>query len=297
MIIDFHTHRYAEAVRRDPASWGREMGESHWVKLVTDGPQGWPTPEETLRLMDAEGVGQAVLAGWYWENQDTADLQNAWHREWAGADPARWIPFISVQPRAGARAVKALEAALATGIFRGIGELMPTVQGFDVRGPVFRDIVTLAIEHGLPILLHVTEPVGHHYPGRVETPLEDFVWLAEAYPEACWVLAHWGGGLPFYCLNRRVGRALRHVYFDTAASPLLYDARVWRAVRDLVGAERILFGTDFPLRLYPRKESQPGYARVLTELRAAGLTPEEERAILSGNARRLLFEDDFTLEA
>ena len=288
MIIDFHTHRYAEEACRDPAGWGREHGEAHWVNLVTNGPQGWPTPEETVRTMDAEGVRGAVLAGWYWENQDTADLQNEWHRKWAEAEPTRWFPFVSVQPQVGARAVKAVEAALATGVFKGIGELMPTVQGFDVRGPVFRDIVALAVAHAVPILLHVTEPVGHLYAGRVETPLENFVWLAESYPDAIWVLAHWGGGLPFYCLNRRVGQALRRVYFDTAAGPLLYDARVWEAVKDLVGADRILFGTDYPLRLYPRAEKAPGYARVLAEVRAAGFSPEEENAVLFENARRLL---------
>ena len=49
------------------------------------------------------------------------------------------------------------------------------------------------------------------------------------------IAAHWGGGLPFYALMPEVREALENVYFDTAASHLLYDATVYRRVIELVG--------------------------------------------------------------
>ena len=67
------------------------------------------------------------------------------------------------------------------------------------------------------------------------------------FPEATIVCAHWGGGLPFYALMPEVEEALANVYFDTAASPFLYDRRVFEAGAGLVGAGRILLGERLPV--------------------------------------------------
>ena len=39
-------------------------------------------------------------------------------------------------------------------------------------------------------------PTGRPYPGRVATPLEDFLGLAGRFPRVRFILAHWGGQLP-----------------------------------------------------------------------------------------------------
>jgi predicted TIM-barrel fold metal-dependent hydrolase len=76
-----------------------------------------------------------------------------------------------------------------------------------------------------------------------------------------------------------VKQAMKNVYFDTAASPFLYSPQIYRRVADLVGADRILFGTDYPL-LSP--------TRLLDEINTTDLSEAEKRLILSENARRLL---------
>ena len=53
--------------------------------------------------------------------------------------------------------------------------------------------------------------------------------------------------MPFYALMPEVKAALKNVYFDTAASPFLYTPQVYGQVAQLVGAEKILFGSDYPL--------------------------------------------------
>jgi predicted TIM-barrel fold metal-dependent hydrolase len=53
-------------------------------------------------------------------------------------------------------------------------------------------------------------------------------------------------------------------------------------VRGLVGSDRILFGTDFPLL---------GIDRCARQVRESGLPPDEVEAILGGNAARLLLGD------
>jgi predicted TIM-barrel fold metal-dependent hydrolase len=77
-----------------------------------------------------------------------------------------------------------------------------------------------------------------------------------------------------------VAAALSNVWFDTAASPLLYGAEVWpRALTD-----RVLFGTDYPLVLYPQKELAPTFSCLLAEAKKAGASA----ATLGENAARLL---------
>jgi len=99
------------------------------------------------------------------------------------------------------------------------------------------------------------------------------------FPDLTTVCAHWGGGLPFYILMPEVREALKNVYFDTAASPFLYSPRVYNQVSQLVGADRILFGSDYPL--LPQ-------SRLLREINSTDLPEEARSLILSGNAGRLL---------
>jgi hypothetical protein len=76
-----------------------------------------------------------------------------------------------------------------------------------------------------------------------------------------------------------VKRAMANVYFDTAASPLLYSPRVYEQVVQLVGADRILFGSDYPLL---------EQGRGLKEIKSSNLSEDTIKQILAGNARRLL---------
>jgi hypothetical protein len=71
---------------------------------------------------------------------------------------------------------------------------------------------------------------------------------------------------------------LENVYFDTAASPFLYRPDVFAAVTGLVGANKILFATDYPL-IRAR--------RLLGQVEEACLAPEDQESVLSGNAARL----------
>ena len=93
------------------------------------------------------------------------------------------------------------------------------------------------------------------------------------------IAAHWGGGLPFYALMPEVDEAMQRTFFDSAATGFLYRPDVYARAVDLVGAERILFGSDFPL---------VSQAEQMKELRAAVPAAEQLEMILGGNAQRLL---------
>jgi predicted TIM-barrel fold metal-dependent hydrolase len=160
--------------------------------------------------------------------------------------------------------------------FIGLGELSPHSHQVPLSDPVWRKIITLAGELGMPVNLHVTDPSSKPYPGRVDTPLADFVSLARDFPRTKFILAHWGGGLAWADETA----ALPNVWYDTAASPLLYGPDVW-----LKGPSgRVLFGSDYPLVLYPEVGADPEFSGIIEEAKAAGAASE----VFRGNATGVL---------
>jgi predicted TIM-barrel fold metal-dependent hydrolase len=288
-IMDVHVHCYPAEVVENPIGWADAHGERHWGSLVTQGPQGWADPEGLLRAMDRDGISKVLLQAWYWENPETARRQNEWHARWLERYPDRFMACAAIHP-AMENPLGELESARKWGAC-AVGECLPVVQ--DKRGwshPAWEHILAWTTRQQWPLCVHLTEPVGHSYPGRIETPLHEAIDLFERHPGQKWICAHWGGGLPFYSLNRRVQKCLDNVWFDTAASPLLYDRKIWKTVCDLVGPDKILFGSDFPLLLYPRRHKTPGWAPLLEEFHTSGLPADARRKIAAGNYRAPLPE-------
>ena len=285
--IDAHVHLYPEEVNRSPAAWAAARGETHWATLCTrrrkDGRpvQIFPTVAELLREMDRAGVARVVLLGWYWEKPATCAVQNRFYAECVRAHPDRLAAFATLHPAVGREAtLTEMKRARNEGLV-GLGELSPHSQGYSMDDAVFREVLSLAGEWRIPVNLHVTDPESCAFPGRIETPLADFSRLAREFPRTTFILAHWGGLLP---LRDPSVLALPNVFYDTAASPLLYDAGVWSRFLAVVPAERILFGSDFPLNLFPKLDATPDMLRFVTEAKNAD-APE---AVMRGNAARLL---------
>jgi hypothetical protein len=163
----------------------------------------------------------------------------------------------------------------------GIGELAVYDKGLsqDVQDR-FEPVAQIALQLDVPILLHTNEPVGHVYPGKTAVTLHELYRFLRHYEHNKFVLAHWGGGILFYHLMKReVKEVLRNTWFDTAASPFLYDKEVYALAARILGPDRILFGSDFPL-LEP--------SRYFEEMKEAGLPDETIGNICGGNAARLL---------
>jgi predicted TIM-barrel fold metal-dependent hydrolase len=72
---------------------------------------------------------------------------------------------------------------------------------------------------------------------------------------------------------------LRNVYYDTAASPYIYRPVIYRVVAEMVGPEKILFGSDYPLL---------GLQRYLADMEEAGLPEDWKEMILGKNLARLM---------
>ena len=236
------------------------------------------TAEELLASMDAAHVDVSVAAGFWWRSAELAGEHADYLLDSAAASGARIVPFVPVD-LAAADAGERLRHAAAAGA-RGLGEVRPANQPLD--GPATDALLGRASEEfDLPALVHASEPVGHRYPGKSGGYTPGALWALVERQPARVIAAHWGGGFPFYALMPEVRRLLGggRLVFDTAASPLLYEPRVFAQALELVGDELVLWGSDFPLR---------DQAEDRSAVEAALPTGAQREAVLGGNAVRFL---------
>jgi hypothetical protein len=162
----------------------------------------------------------------------------------------------------------------------GLGELMPHGQGYKLSNILLLTPIMEVVRHyQLLVLSHCSEPIGHVYPGKGDVSLQDIVSFLTAFPDIRFVAAHWGGGLPFYALMPEIRRITANVWYDTAATVYLYRQDIFPVVASLVGAERILFASDYGL-LRQR--------RIIDHIKQSGLGEDALEKVLGENARNLL---------
>jgi predicted TIM-barrel fold metal-dependent hydrolase len=115
----------------------------------------------------------------------------------------------------------------------------------------------------------------------------------EKFPDVTMIFSHAGGAMPYLAgrtavLSQRnkdfrlsgdkLMPAMRRFYYDVTQS---LSAPTYAALRALVPAERLLFGSDCPFA------KEPQVRAVLTELDRLALPPAERVALERGNALSL----------
>jgi len=277
MIIDFHTHVFPPQIKKNRSKY--VDSDPCFAILYSNKAAKLTTADELIASMDKAGVDVSVILNIGWTTHELCVETNDYILESIARYPERLIGFCSVQPQSFNAALDEIERCAKGGI-RGVGEIRPDMQLFDLRDEeVMKPFVDMLKKHNLIMLTHATEPVGHIYPGKGAVTPEILYPFIASHPELTIVCAHWGGGLPFYALMPEVKEAMKNVHFDTAASPFLYNHKIYEQVINLVGADKILFGSDYPLL---------EQGRVLREIESLDLPEEIQKQILAGNAQRLL---------
>jgi hypothetical protein len=294
MIIDSHAHVFPpEVIARRSQLVADELA---FAEIYGDAGAKMATADEVLASMDGAGIDRSVIVNFAWHSEALVDETNAYIIEQAAKSGGRLIPFVSVHfgenagahgraetddaPAVARNDVRSKLRKLATAGARGIGELRPESSGYSLANSDEADLLAwAAAAFDLPVLVHASEPVGHAYAGKRGLPLDALYSFARSQAGVTIIAAHWGGGLPLYALMPEVREAIESMYFDTAASHLLYDPAIYRRVIEAVGVEKILWASDFPLT---------SQAKALERTRDAGLTDAELAAITGGNAAHVL---------
>ena len=277
MIIDFHTHVFSPQIKKNRSKY--IDSDPCFAILYSEKNAKLATADELIASMDKAGVDISVIVNIGWTTHELCVETNDYILESIARYPQRLIGFCTVQPHSYEAAITEIERCAQEGI-RGVGEIRPDIQLFDLRDEeVIEPLIKVIRKHKLILLTHASEPVGHNYPGKGTITPDMLYPFITSYPDLTIVCAHWGGGLPFYALMPEVKQAMNNVFFDTAASPFLYSPQIYNQVIQLVGAEKILFGSDYPLL---------AQSRLLEEIRSLDLPEETRDLILSGNAQRLL---------
>ena len=277
MIIDFHTHIFPPWVKERRNEY---IKRDLCFSLLYSQPKAkLATAEELIASMDEAEVDLSIVLNIGWESQKLCMETNDYILDSISRYSDRLIGFCSVQPKAGDVAIIELERCAQAGA-RGVGEMRPDVQGFDLTDKtVMKPLVDVAVKRDLIFLTHSSEPVGHQYIGKGEvTPAILYSFIVN-FPDLKLVCAHWGGGLPFYALMPGVARALTNVFFDTAATIFLYQVGIFKQVSDIIGSDKILFGTDYPLI---------SQNRTIAQIQSLKLAAEDKAKILGSNAQKLL---------
>lgn len=274
--IDAHVHVTPPEISANPEKYGAR--EPYFALLSSNPKNRFATAEDVIAELDGAGFDRAIVFGFAFQDTGLCRAVNDYVIEKIRDYPERLSGF-AVMPPAARGAVRELERAHDAGLC-GLGELFPSGQRFDIgEAALTRAFTGVCAERGLPILVHANEPVGHYYPGKTDTTLHQLELFIEHSPDNDIILAHWGGGLPFFEMMPELHGKFRRVFYDCAASPFLYDSRVYRIACELGIETKILFGSDYPL--IPIR-------RYITEIEASGM-PEPAKALFLGvNCARII---------
>jgi aminocarboxymuconate-semialdehyde decarboxylase len=262
-----------------------------------------------LKWMDEQKIERQVVAGWLdmYANDIPAEEGAAWSRlinthlmQAAKAEP-RFIPLATVPLQEGKLAAAVLREAHAAG-FKGVMiGTQPKGKGGVLDDPSLEPFWEAANELGSIVTAHPVFESGddrvHDYGmanavGRVTDTMIAMSRLIYSghvtrYSNIKMLALIGGAALPFivgrlrtnYMLDKKLGdpdAALAAMYYDT----IVQDPRTLRYLADMVGAERIMMGSDMP---FPIGDLTP--MKVVAETKFS----DAERASINGGLAQKLF--------
>ncbi len=292
---------YLEADRNKPALFDLDMRFRHMDKfpglrqVLTLG-----APPLEYAFSPADAVELARVA-----NDGMAELVSKYPDRFVAAVASLPLNDIDASLREADRAVKELG-------FKGV-QMFSSVIGKPLDRPEFMVLYEKMARYDLPIWLHPARDVTvPDYPDEESSKYilsTTFAWpyettlamarlvfsgIMDRYPEIKFIAHHCGAMIPFFYkripqpappgakLNRPSLEYFKSFYTDTVLggnTPALMCGYVF------FGADKILFGTDYP---YPGASGDVAVADVIRSVESMNVGREEKAKMFSGNARQIL---------
>jgi aminocarboxymuconate-semialdehyde decarboxylase len=271
--------------------------------------------QQRLRAMDAAGIDVELLSSWVGAilHGASPDLAIPWARAFNDAladlivqHPRRFLGLGQVALQAPGAAVDELRRIMRNPRFAGV-EITTRVGDRDLDDPALDPFWEAASTMRSLVLLHPDRALSgrltpkYAMTNTIGNPVETTIaaislicgGVLDRHPGLTVCLVHGGGTLPYQL--GRIGHAhhvnpgsvgslpappgtyLRRFHFDTVT----HSADVLAFLRDLVGSDRLVLGSDYPFAM--------GYAHPVGELEKGLTWSAADRArVLGGNVERLL---------
>jgi len=262
---------------------------------------GWEFPESGDALgarwvaeLDKHGVQRAALIASLPGDADAVAMAVA-------HNPDRFVGFFMLDPTrqdAIAYAKRALDEGLRTIC------LFPAMHGYSLHDPKVADVFELAASrrggttepvavfaHCGVLSVGIRKKLGlpSNFDIRFGNPL-DLHGLAMKYPAVPIIIPHFGAGMLREALM--LADSCPNVHFDTSSSnawikytPGLRLEHVFKTALDVVGPDRLIFGTDSSF--FPRGWNGEVHQKQKSALDAVGVSADVQKKIFSENFARL----------
>jgi aminocarboxymuconate-semialdehyde decarboxylase len=322
VILDAHAHVIVPEITGDEPWRPRVYRDDRGARVVEFGGKQiraavaeFVDIDGILAAQDEAGVDRVLLCPWvpllYYdadpeEGLRRARIQNDALTGLTRDHPDRVSALGAVPLQDPELAARELHEVMSGGELKGV-EVAASVRGVFLGDDRFEPFWAAAERSQALVFVHPTtrgfdSPAFQDYYlwNTVANPLETAVTAAhmvmagvmERHPGLRVLLAHGGGAL--LAMRGRLRHAhgfqpqararlrespedsIRRFYFDT----LTHDDALLRALIDYAGPERVLLGSDYPFDM--------GDSRPAETVRALGLPPQVEAALLAGNGERLL---------
>ncbi|HEY1880951.1 MAG TPA: amidohydrolase family protein [Caulobacteraceae bacterium] len=268
--------------------------------------------ELRLRAMDAAGIDLAIVSltcpNVFWggeavsreaareSNASMAAAQKAW------PDRIRWLASLPWEyPQAAIEELRRSREAGAVGVM-----VLANVAGASLTEPRFASVWAEIERLGLPALVHPTDLPGIEAMNMRDYDLSwsvgfiadttlafarmIFDGFLDRFPNLSLIASHGGGALPYIVgrfdkgdeveiparrrMKARPSAYLKRIWYDS----ITYHLGALRYLIEVVGADRVMLGTDYPHQVHDMAGAAAN---------TAALPDDERSAIREGNARRL----------
>ncbi len=259
-VIDAHCHCYPAPIAAKAA---KAIGVFYGGVSSCVG-----TADEIIELQKEAGIDLTLI-----QSAATVPHQvdsiNKFIADTVNEHPANFVGFGTLHPDS-ENSEKEVENLLALGL-RGV-KIHNDFIGIAVDDPRMDRIYRLCADAHLPILLHAGDDrYDFTNPNRMENVLKN-------NPDLTVICAHMGGYTVWDEASKRLAK-YPNLMVDSSSSTLYFTPEFGHELVRRYGAERVMFGSDFP---YNRPSEE------LERLLKFDLTDEEYRLILGENAKKLL---------
>jgi len=275
-IVDGHIHTFSsdEIAKKIITSFNK-VYDIHFENTGTG------TVNDILEKMRNNGIDYSVTANF--APPKIIHNNNLWNLQ-EGKNHPELVPLVSFHPEMEGSFDKILDSYINEGA-KGI-KIHPMAQGFDPNDNRLEPLYKRCNELSFPIVFHC----GRVSNARLNSysDIDVLLHVISRYPDIPFVLTHMADGNVEDVLN--VSRQYNNVYFDTSIVITGYDAlakvnepswlddKIVIDVVNAIGADRLLFGSD-----YPWGSPSDDLKRFLK----MDLTPEQKKKILGLNAIKL----------